>query len=1015
MRDPARPLAAGAAWASARRVLRWVAVGWTLAALAVVVLIVHYASRERAQVARIRAEEACRGEFAFHSWNAEHGGVYELVSPGALPDPRLTDVADRDLTTAAGQKLMLVNPIHLSRFAPEPASGEGAWLGHLTSLKPLNPMNEPDDWEMEALRRLERGERAVAQEVSLAGSPVLRYLSGLTMQPHCMKCHGQQGYRVGEVSGGLSVTVPLEFAPSAVWHHGRAAAAGLTAFWLLGLVGLQRGSRELRRRLQERDFSHAQLQDRERRFRTLAEQAPAGIYETDAVGRYTYVNRRWCDMAGLSSAAACGEDWAQSLHPEDRSAAAAWRDCVRIGQDWQRDYRCVHPGGKIAWIHSSAVALRDGAGRVTGYLGVTTNLTEPRHAAEALRESEERFRLAFEAGPLGMVLTDTEGQFIQVNQAFAEMLGYKREELCRRSVAEVSHPDDLPQSVELLRRSQAAPRTAFRLDSRYLRKDGATVWGNVTTVFLQRADGQALGHLAMIQDTTERRQGEGQLREQAALLDISPDAICVQSLAGRIEFWNPAAEKLYGWTRTEAIGAHSEDRLFGRMSRELLQARMDVLTQGSWSGELQQAARDGRAIHVHSRFSLICDPQGQPKSILIVSTDLTEKEKMEQQFLRSQRMECIGALASGVAHDLNNVFSPILMVAELLAGRPADAADTELLTLLRTSADRGAGIVRLLLAFSRGQEIERVELRVEHLLKEMHRLARETFPKNIRFTTQPAPDLWPVVGDITQIHQVLLNLCVNARDAMPDGGSLTLEARNFHADPVFCQMNSEAQPGPYVLLQVTDTGSGIPPTIRDQIFEPFFTTKPPGQGTGLGLPTVLGIVKAHHGFLDLHSLVGEGTRFRVFLPAVEHGQLESRLTPCPATTAGQGELVLVVDDEEVICQVAKHMLTSHGYVPLVAQDGAEAILLFTRHQADIRFVLTDMMMPGVNGAAFIRAVRKLDLDVPIVAMSGLPAQRFAADLAGHKHVSFLEKPFTGEALVRAFQAFPPPQPLRQTP
>ena len=814
---------------------------------------------------------------------------------------------------------------------------------------------------------------------------------------------------------GLSVTVPLELVPYAVWQHGRAAAS-LAIFWLLGLVGLQRGSQVLRRRLEERDLTHTQLQDRERHFRTLAEQAPVGIYETDAAGHYTYVNRCWCDLAGLSSAAADGKGWTQALHPEDREAVtAAWLEHARTGQEWQRDYRCIHPGGNVKCIHDTAVALRDGTGQITGYLGVITDLTESRHAAEALRESEEHFRLVFEEGPLGMVLTDTEGRFLQVNQAFAAMLGYEREELCQRSVADTSHPDDRLPSEELRRQSQAEPRKSFRLAHRFLRQDGATVWGNVTTVFLQRADGQALGHLAMIQDTTERHQDEGQLREQAALLDISSNAICVQSLAGRIEFWNPAAEKLYGWTQAEALGAHSEDRLFGRISRELLQARIDVLTRGSWSGELQQAARDGRVIQVHSRFSLVCDARGQPKSILIVSTDLTEKKKLEQQFLRAQRMECIGALASGVAHDLNNVFSPILMVAELLAGRSAAAADAELLTLLRTSADRGAGIVRLLLAFSRGQEVERVELRVEHLIKEMHRLARETFPKNIQFTAQPAADLWPVIGDLTQIHQVLLNLCVNARDAMPDGGSLTLEARNFHADPVFCQMNSEAQPGPYVLLQVTDTGSGIPPAIRDQIFEPFFTTKPPGQGTGLGLPTVLGIVKAHRGFLDLHSLVGEGTRFRVFLPAVENGAGESRLTQGPAATAGQGEHVLVVDDEEIICLVAKHMLTSHGYVPLVAQDGATAITLFARHQADIRFVVTDMMMPGMDGAAFIRAVRKLAPAVPIVAMSGLPAQRFAADLAGQQPISFLGKPFTGEALVQAFQAFPPPQPLPHVP
>ena len=515
----------------------------------------------------------------------------------------------------------------------------------------------------------------------------------------------------------------------------------------------------------------------------------------------------------------------------------------------------------------------------------------------------------------------------------------------------------------------------------------------------------------MIEDFTEREAAGLCPGAQAALLDISLDAICVQSLAGRIEFWNPAAEKLYGWTRAEAVGAAGDDLLFGLVSGELLQARTDVLTLGCWSGELQLAARGGRILHVHSRFRLVRDAQGQPQSILIGSTDRTEKKQLEQQLLRAQRMACIGTLASGVGHDLNNVFAPILMVAELLASRSVDPAEQELLALLRDAADRGAGIVRQLLVFSRGQASERVELHVEHLLKDLRRLAQETFPKNIHLAVQLPPGLWPVMGDVTQIHQVLLNLCVNARDAMPDGGTLSLAAQNFQADVGFCQSNPAARPGPFVLLEVADTGSGIPAAIRDQIFDPGFTTKPPGVGTGLGLATVLGIVKAHHGFLDLSSQVGEGTRLRVFLPAVPPGAAPP--VSAPAAAVGHGEHVLVVDDEEAILLVIKQVLLTHGYVPLVAQNGEEALALFNRHQADIRFVLTDMMMPGMDGAAIIQAIRQRNPEVPIVIMTGLLAGHLDANLAGQKHISCLKKPFTGEALLHALQAFspgPPPPP-----
>ncbi len=642
---------------------------------------------------------------------------------------------------------------------------------------------------------------------------------------------------------------------------------------------------------------------------------------------------------------------------------------------------------------------------------MTTELNDLPVASAALGASEERFRLVFEMAPMGLVLLNTEGQFSQVNQAFAQMLGYTAGELCGRTVADISHPEDVVASLALLRQAQTAPLKPCRLEKRYLRADGSTAWGSVTAVLLRSPDGQSLGYLAMIQDITEQRRSAMQLREQARLLDIAQDAICVHSLTGQIEFWNPASEKLYGWSRAEALGSNSADLLFGRIGRELLQAQADVLTHGSWFGELQQTTRSGQPVHVQTRFSLVRDAQDKPKSILVVSTDITEKKKVQREFLRAQRLECIGTLASGVAHDLNNVFSPILMVSELLANRTVGADDSELLKLLRVSADRGSSIVRQLLAFSRGQETERTELHVHHLLKEMLQLANETFPKNIQFTCQPDPDLWRVVGDVTQIHQVLLNLCVNARDAMPTGGTLTLKAHNFRADTSSCQMKPEVQPGRYVLIEVTDTGSGIPLAIQDNIFDPYFTTKPLGQGTGLGLPTVLSIVKGHRGFLDFDSSPHAGTRFRVFLPAVESEVAADRLAQRPAACPGHGELVLVVDDEEAICLATELMLTKYGYVPLLARDGVEAIVLFARHQAELRFVLTDMMMPGMDGAAFIRAVRKFSPDVPIIATSGMSPEHFAADLAGQKHVTFLAKPFTGEMLVQTFQAFPQPEPV----
>jgi PAS domain S-box-containing protein len=532
----------------------------------------------------------------------------------------------------------------------------------------------------------------------------------------------------------------------------------------------------------------------------------------------------------------------------------------------------------------------------------------------------------------------------------------------------------------------------------------------MTVTILRDMAGKPQSLATQVQDVTEHRRAEEQLQEKAALLEIAQDAVCVQSLDGRIEYWNPAAERLYGWSRPEAVGAHADDLLFSRVSRELLQARADNLTHGSWNGELQQAAKDGRIITALCRFSLVRDPNGQPRSILILSTDLTEKKKLEQQFLRAQRLECIGALASGVAHDLNNVFAPIVMASELLHDRAPDSSAQTLVEMVQASANRGAGIVTQLLAFGRGVDTTQAEIQIEHILKDVQRLARETFPKNIQFTVQRDPVLWPVIGDATQIHQVLLNLCVNARDAMPHGGPLTLGASNFRADEVFCRMNHDAQPGPYVLLEVTDVGTGIPQPLLEKIFDPFFTTKPPGQGTGLGLATVLTLVKAHRGFLSLQSHVGQGTQFRIYLPAVEGTEVASGSTAPSTPVAGHGEMVLVVDDEEAICLATQQYLSQYGYTMLIARDGVEAITQFIANQTKLRIVITDMVMPGMDGAPFIRAIRKIKPGVAIIAMSGNLDQKQAALEAGGSDVRFLMKPFRGDDLVRTLQELLPEEP-----
>jgi nitrogen-specific signal transduction histidine kinase len=384
--------------------------------------------------------------------------------------------------------------------------------------------------------------------------------------------------------------------------------------------------------------------------------------------------------------------------------------------------------------------------------------------------------------------------------------------------------------------------------------------------------------------------------------------------------------------------------------------------------------------------------------------DMTEKKKMEAQLLRTQRLESIGTLAGGIAHDLNNVLAPIMMSIDILRLKYSNAEAERILATIESSAQRGAGMVKQILTFARGIQGERVTLQIEHLIKEVTKILKQTFPKTIEVRTTLEGKLWPLVADATQLHQVLMNLCINARDAMPNGGTLTLHAANFLVDETFAAMNSEAKVGPFVVVRVTDTGTGIPIHIRERIFDPFFTTKSLEKGTGLGLSTVRGIVKSHGGFVSVYSEMGKGTEFRVFLSAQQSATTELLQVEQRALPVGNGELVLVVDDEAAILDIAKQTLQMSGYQVLTARDGAEAVALCVQHPGEIKLMLTDMMMPIMNGPATIRAIRRIDPRIKIIAASGLGSTLKATDPKELQIEAFLQKPYTADRLVKTIHA-----------
>lgn len=584
-----------------------------------------------------------------------------------------------------------------------------------------------------------------------------------------------------------------------------------------------------------------------------------------------------------------------------------------------------------------------------------------------------------------------------VSENLRRMLGFEPVEVDYDWWVDHVHPQDRQRAVEHLRTvlKNGIKATQYRLRHR----NGHYVYVEDTRRVVVDAAGIASEISGVWTDISERKQSEERLREQARLLDLASDAIIVRDLDGRIEFWNWGAQRVYGWTAEEAVGKHAGSFL-EKDGLTTWQAQQALMRDGEWSGEIRKCTKSGGEVLVQARWTMLRSESGLPKAILTIATDITEKKKLEARFFRTQRLESIGTLASGIAHDLNNVLTPILMSLAVLKEMVAEKDGQSFLQSLEQNTHRASEIVKQVLAYARGVRGERVVIDPKHLLKEMAGVMRETFPKSIQLVTKCEEDVWPITGDPTQLHQVLLNLCINARDAMPQGGKLALTMNNVVFDEQYSELIPGGAKGNYVSFEVSDTGIGIPPELRERIFEPFFTTKEVGHGTGLGLSTVSAILKSHGGFVTISSELGKGSVFRVFLPASSAPAHDFPSQKSLHGPKGNGELILVVDDEELILNAAQRALLASGYQVITAKDGATGVAQYAQHRDSIALVLTDMMMPVMDGAAMIRVLQKINPGVQVIAATGYGSEAGInkALAVGVRH--HLQKPFDIETLLK---------------
>ena len=688
--------------------------------------------------------------------------------------------------------------------------------------------------------------------------------------------------------------------------------------------------------------------------------------------------------------------------------AAAVQRCIETGAPFDVEVELITAKGRRIWVRAMGEARRDESGAVVELQGALQDISEHKAVELSLKRSEERFRLLGRATHDAIWdWTPSTGE-LWWNDAFESFFGVRPNgsatltELWEQRV----HPEDRERVLTTVRTSIAEGASDYAIEHRFVRPDGTVATVLSRGYVLRDLTGRPVRLIGGMTDVTERKRAEERIAEQAELLEHAQDAIVVRELDGSVRYVNRRAEELYGWRRDEMLGVDARSLHFASSVDEFENAQRLTLSCGEWRGDLEQRRRDGTKLLVEGRWTLLRHADGTPRGILAVNTEVGERRRLEQIFLRTQRLESVGTLAGGIAHDLNNVLTPIVFATEVLRASETDPARATDLETIAECAHRGTAMITQLLTFARGYRAGRAVTALDRVVSDVARIGKETFPRDIVWTVDAEPGLWSVRGDVSQLHQVVLNLCLNARDAMPQGGALRVILRNVTLDELFAGMNPDAKPGRYVVLRVEDSGHGMPPHVVERIFEPFFTTKEAGKGTGLGLSTVHAIVKAHHGFVRAYSEVGRGTVLVVHLPASDDvAEIDSPPTPARHVELprGQGELVLVVDDEAPIRAMLQRTLERFGYRVLCAAHGAEAIALFVTHRDSIDVVMTDMAMPVMDGAALAVALRTMDADLPIVAASGLDTSSkvAAARDSGVRH--FITKPYSAETVLRVLR------------
>ena len=768
---------------------------------------------------------------------------------------------------------------------------------------------------------------------------------------------------------------------------------------VVGLVGTAND-------ITQRKQAESALRESEARFRSMMDHSPYSIYLKDLEGRYTLVNRVFAERRGCTESEMIGKTIRDFFPNETAEAMADIEEEVLATRGVvQRQHEISFSDGSRQFVLTTKFPVYDHENRINGIGSIVIDTTERYRAEEALRESQELFRNVIDNSPSVIVLKDLEGRYTLANRVFAERRGISLEEIIGKRSADL-FPQEL--ADQFTAQNREVLETGSVVEREYVTQfPDSTLHTIMNTQFpVKGSDGRMIGVGTIARDITERKRAEEALRESEerfrSVIDNSPSGIHVKDLEGRYTLVNRWFAERQSCSPEEMIGKMSND-FFPAEFAELYNAQsQEVLETGNVvEREYTMPFPDGaRRTTISTKFP-ITSGDGRIVGVGSISTDITKQRKVEEQLRESQKMEAVGQLAGGIAHEFNNNLQIIVNGVQLARDGTRDPRMVEkYLDMTLKSAERSAELTQQLLAYSRKTPLMPTAIDLNALIFDLTKLVRPIIGSDIEIRFDPAENLVPVIADDGMIKQSLINLCINARDAMPDGGRLIFETRNHHADQEFCDLHGCEQPGGYALISVSDSGVGMTTEIREHIFEPFFTTKEVGQGTGLGLAMVHGIVQQHDGVIEAFSKPGGGTTFNIYLPKADSPVAKEEISAA-GDSPGGSETILVAEDEENVRDLLARMLENKGYQVLVAKDGEEAMAVFKANAHRVDLVILDMVMPKLRGHAVFEQIRDGGSDVPVLFSSGYSLDSSDADFTSGKGVHTIQKPYASDVLYTA--------------